>query len=165
MTATLTPERRAPLSEARAEQRASSGFATDGPRVVVLGDVVADATGFRIDAVPLVEAALAPGQELQLVYRYNFVETGVEQDFFRASLVARVGDAKPAPKLFQVFDRKGLKDDAKGALVQRFAFRAPGVYDGGFAVHGELIQQAWGTPEVLGWKSLTKQGALEIRVG
>lgn len=135
-----------------------------GPHVVVLGEC-ASADALTVRAEPEVTARVAVGQEVEILYRYAFVGAELERDFFRVSLASRIGNTTPPPKLYQAMGKKGLRDDLRGFLAHRYAFRAPGIYEGAFALHAEVIAQSRTSGEVVHWKTATRQGAIRLHVG
>ncbi len=135
-----------------------------GPHVIVAGECEAgDALVLR--AEPDIVAHVGVGQEVELVARYRF-EAGLEErDFFRVALVARVGGLAPPPRLFQSQSKRGLHDTLRGYLHHRFAFRAPGVYEGAFALRAEVLSQSRATGEVVHWTTQTREGTVRLLVG
>lgn len=136
----------------------------EGPHVLVIGDCAAgDAIALEGEAEIVAHARV--GQEVELIYRYRYAPEREERDFFRVALVSRVGETTPPAKLFQVHERKGLRNAQRGFLAHRYAFRAPGVYEGVFALRAEVLSQARATSDVLQWKTATKEGRIRLLVG
>lgn len=158
---TRPSERRdAPLTSAIVQPRGER----EGPHVVVVGDCAAG-DGLAMEAESEIVVHAHVGQEVELVYRYAFVPEKEERDFFRVALVSRIGATAPPPRLYQTQERRGLRSPLRGFLAHRYAFRAPGLYEGVYALRAETIAQSRTSSDVLSWKTATREGRVRLLVG